>query len=67
MRKFARRFVSEADGQDLIDYTLLLAFLALLAVLAFVEIGQSTSSIWSVAGSHLKHGHSKGHGKGLNK
>jgi len=40
-------------GQDLIEYTLLMAFLALAAVGLFAGTGGSVSGIWSSAGSTI--------------
>jgi Flp pilus assembly pilin Flp len=41
------------DGQDLIEYTLLLAFVALVAAGIFIQAGQSVSGIWSAASTVL--------------
>ena len=46
-------FWSEQDGQDLIEYTLLLAFVCLVAAAIFINAGQATSGIWTVANQHL--------------
>jgi Flp pilus assembly pilin Flp len=48
-----RSFGSEDGGQDLIEYTLLLAFVCLGAAALFIGGGQSTSGIWTVATKHL--------------
>ncbi|MBK5294210.1 MAG: Flp family type IVb pilin [Acidobacteriia bacterium] len=48
-----RRFWLEEEGQDLIEYTLLLAFVALVAAAVFIGAGQSASGIWTIVGSHL--------------
>ena len=42
------------DGQDLIEYTLLLAFVALVAAGMFIQVGAGTSSIWTIANAHLR-------------
>ncbi len=41
------------EGQDLIEYTLLLAFVALVASGLFISAGQSTSGIWTIANTQL--------------
>jgi Flp pilus assembly pilin Flp len=41
------RFFCEEQGQDLIEYTLLLAFVALAAAAIFIPEGQGIGSIWS--------------------
>jgi Flp pilus assembly pilin Flp len=40
-------------GQDLIEYTLLLAFIALVGAAAFIGMGSSTSTIWTIVNSRL--------------
>jgi len=46
-------FLREEAAQDLIEYTLLLAFVALVAAGLFISAGQSTSGIWSIANTQL--------------
>ena len=41
------------EGQDLIEYTLLLAFVALVAAGLFIQAGNVTAGIWSTANSIL--------------
>ena len=41
------------EGQDLIEYTLLLAFVALVAAGLFIQAGQSVSGIWGTASKQL--------------
>ena len=41
------------EGQDLVEYTLLLAFVTLVAAGVFVNVGQNVSAIWSKANSHI--------------
>ena len=48
-----RSFWKNEEGQDLIEYTLLLAFVALVAAGLFIQSGQSTSGIWSIANAKL--------------
>jgi Flp pilus assembly pilin Flp len=48
-----KNFLVEEQGQDLIEYTLLLAFVALVAAAIFIQAGQTTSGIWSIANLHL--------------
>ncbi|MGO9239965.1 MAG: Flp family type IVb pilin [Bryobacteraceae bacterium] len=42
-------FWLDEDGQDMVEYTLLLAFVALAAGAAYVAIGHQISAIWSKA------------------
>jgi Flp pilus assembly pilin Flp len=48
-----KNFLVEEQGQDLIEYTLLLAFVCLVAAAIFIQAGRTTSSIWSIANTHL--------------
>ena len=43
----------DEQGQDLIEYTLLLAFVALASAALFIGAGNSVSGIWSVSNSQL--------------
>lgn len=51
--RFLTNFVRDEQGQDLIEYTLLLAFVALTAAALLVTIQSSVSSIWTNASSRL--------------
>src|ERR1043166_4587711 len=59
------RFAVRERGQDLMEYTLLLAFVTLGIAAILVSAGQSVNSIWTTANSHLEKGHeyAKEHGK----
>ncbi len=48
-----RNFLNDEQGQDLIEYTLLLAFVALASAALFISAGGSVSGIWSTASSRL--------------
>ncbi len=43
----------EERGQDLIEYTLLIAFVALASAALFLGAGGSISSIWTTTNTHL--------------
>jgi len=47
------RFVNDEQGQDLIEYTLLLAFVCLASAALFIGAGGSVSGIWNSANSNL--------------
>ena len=49
---FKRLFLDE-EGQDLIEYTLLLAFVCLASAALFISAGGSVSGIWTLANSDL--------------
>jgi Flp pilus assembly pilin Flp len=46
-------FLRDQQGQDLIEYTLLLAFVALASAALFIGAGGSVQGIWSVTNSQL--------------
>ena len=48
-----KNFLRDDQGQDLIEYTLLLAFVALASAALFIAAGGSVNIIWSVANSRL--------------
>jgi Flp pilus assembly pilin Flp len=48
-----RNFWNEDQGQDLIEYTLLLAFCALASAALFIGAGGNVSGIWSSSNSQL--------------
>ena len=48
-----KNLLKDEQGQDLIEYTLLLAFVALASAALFISAGGSISGIWSVANSRL--------------
>ena len=48
-----KHFLRDDQGQDLIEYTLLLAFVALASAALFISAGGSVNTIWSVANSRL--------------
>ena len=50
---FLRNLWNEEQGQDLIEYTLLMAFIALASAAIFVNAGKSVSSIWGSASTQL--------------
>lgn len=47
------RFFRDEQGQDLIEYTLLMAFIALASAAIFLSAGGSIQGIWSGASSQL--------------
>ena len=51
--KIWKRFWRSEDGQDLIEYTLLLAFVALVAAGLFIQAGTVTAGIWGTANTML--------------
>ena len=50
---FLMNFLHDEQGQDLIEYTLLMAFVALASAALFLGAGGSISGIWSTSNSQL--------------
>jgi Flp pilus assembly pilin Flp len=50
---FLTKFLHDEQGQDLIEYTLLLAFVALASAALFIGAGNSVKGIWSITNSQL--------------
>jgi Flp pilus assembly pilin Flp len=50
--RFAK-FASEERGQDLVEYSLLLAFVCLVGAATFIGMGRTTSSIWCIVNNRL--------------
>jgi Flp pilus assembly pilin Flp len=53
MASLIKRFLSEDAGQDLIEYTVLLAFVALASAALFIGAGKSIKGIWTTTNSQL--------------
>jgi Flp pilus assembly pilin Flp len=53
MKNLIMNFVKDEQGQDLIEYTLLLAFVALASAALFTSAGSSVKNIWGAANSNL--------------
>ena len=46
-------FSKDDRGQDIVEYSLLLAFVALAGAAAYIGIARSTNTIWGVMNSRL--------------
>ena len=53
MKQFILKFVREEEGQDLVEYTLLLAFVCLASAALFIGAGNSLAGIWTDANKIL--------------
>jgi Flp pilus assembly pilin Flp len=53
MTNILRNFWRDDQGQDLIEYTLLMAFVALASAALFITSGTSVSKIWSTTNTQL--------------
>ena len=50
---YLRNFWNDEQGQDLIEYTLLMAFVALASAALFIGAGKSVQGIWLASNSQL--------------
>lgn len=50
---FVKRFIHDDEGQDLVEYALLLGFIAIVAVVAVGTIGTKVNSYFSSIGTSL--------------
>ena len=57
--KYILSFLNDEQGQDLIEYTLLMAFVALASAALFLGAGGSIKGIWSVTNSQLAQANAK--------
>ena len=48
-----KNFLKDDQGQDLIEYTLLLAFVALASAALFISAGGAVNQVWNIANSKL--------------
>jgi Flp pilus assembly pilin Flp len=48
-----RSFFRDETGQDIVEYSLILAFIALAGAAAYIGMSASTQGLWSVVNSRL--------------
>jgi Flp pilus assembly pilin Flp len=53
MKQMMLNLLRDEQGQDLIEYTLLLAFVALASAALFIGAGNSVQGIWAQTNSQL--------------
>jgi Flp pilus assembly pilin Flp len=51
--RYLTNFLRDEQGQDLIEYTLLLAFVALAAAALFIGAGGHINNIWKITNTTL--------------
>ena len=51
--KFWRKFSEDQRGQDLVEYSLLMAFVCLVGAATFLAMGSTISGIWGIANNRL--------------
>ena len=47
--RFWSQVARDELGQDMVEYSLLLAFICLVGAAAFIGMGQNTTTLWSIA------------------
>jgi Flp pilus assembly pilin Flp len=57
--KFLREFFANEQGQDLIEYTLLMAFVALASAGLFLGAGGDVKGVWTATNNELAQANSK--------
>ena len=57
---FLRNFWQDEQGQDLIEYTLLMAFVALASAALFMGAGSSVKGIWTSSNTQLASANTSG-------
>jgi Flp pilus assembly pilin Flp len=53
MNQALKQFFRHEQGQDLIEYTLLLAFICLSSAALFISTGNSVDGVWTSANGQL--------------
>jgi Flp pilus assembly pilin Flp len=53
MKALFKQFLNDESGQDLVEYTLILAFVALAAAALMTTMGTSINTIWTSADTQL--------------
>jgi Flp pilus assembly pilin Flp len=48
-----RRFLKDEQGQDLVEYTLLVGFICLASAAIFVDTGGAMNGIWGITSNNL--------------
>lgn len=55
-----RRFLNDETGQDLVEYSLLLAFIGLAGAALYMSMGSTTDALWSAVNSRLANANQTG-------
>jgi pilus assembly protein Flp/PilA len=53
MKKFIVRFIREEEGQDVIEYGLLGAFISVVAIVAILEVGTDVNGMFGIINAAL--------------
>ena len=53
MKRQEERFWRSEEAQDMVEYALLLAFVCVAGVAAFISMGDTTSALWNAVNNRL--------------
>jgi len=53
MKNWVAVFCAGDEGQDLIEYTLLIAFVALASAALFISAGKNIKTVWAITNTNL--------------
>ena len=56
MIEFIKKFIRDEEGQDLVEYALLLVFIALAAIAVLPTLGKAVNNVFSQSASTLTTG-----------
>jgi len=56
MKRMINKFLKGEQGQDLVEYTLLLAFVMMASAAMYINAGGSVSGIWTTTNTQLNSG-----------
>ena len=54
MYSVSMSFFREEDGQDMVEYSLLLAFIAMATIALLTGVGKSVTGLWTTVNTSLK-------------
>ena len=57
-------FYRDESGQDMVEYSLLMAFVCLASAAMFISVGKAVASIWSTANTSLSQAYSAANNSG---
>ena len=58
------KFYKDESGQDMVEYTLLMAFVCLASAAMFIGVGKAVASIWATTNTSLSQAYSAANNSG---
>ena len=52
--KLVKRLIREEEGQGMIEYVLIVAFISIIAILAITNVGGKVNGIWTKTNTELQ-------------